>query len=77
MLTKRCLNVNYYLKDQHLYYSTIRPVVTYTCEAWALKDNVVQKLMIFESMIILRKIYGPTKLMMVLGGLRLKKNLTI
>jgi hypothetical protein len=39
MLTKRCLNVNCYLKDQNLYYSTIRPVVTNAFEAWVLKDN--------------------------------------
>jgi hypothetical protein len=43
-----------------LYWSVIRPVVTYACETWVLKENVIQKLMIFERN-ILRKIFGPTK----------------
>jgi hypothetical protein len=42
-----------------LYWSSIRPFVTYACEAWVLKDNIMQKLMRFERK-ILRKIYGPT-----------------
>jgi hypothetical protein len=44
-----------------LYLSTIRLVVTYSCEAFELKDNIVQKLMRFESKIS-RILYGPTKL---------------
>jgi hypothetical protein len=43
-----------------LYWSIIRPVVTYACETWVLKENVIQKLMIFERQ-VLRKIFGPTK----------------
>jgi hypothetical protein len=43
-----------------LYWSVIRPVVTYTCETWVLKEKVIQKLMIFER-IVLRKIFGTTK----------------
>jgi hypothetical protein len=38
----------------------IRPVVMYACETWVLKENSIQKLMIFERK-ILRKIFGPTK----------------
>jgi hypothetical protein len=43
-----------------LYWPVIRPVVTYACETWVLKENVIQKLMIFERK-VLRKIFGPTK----------------
>jgi len=43
-----------------LYWTIIRPIVTYACETWVLKENSFQKLMIFERK-ILRKIFGPTK----------------
>jgi hypothetical protein len=43
-----------------LYWSVIRPVVTYACETWVLKENIIQKLMIFERK-VLKKIFGPTK----------------
>jgi len=43
-----------------LYWTLIRPVVTYACETWVSKENTIQKLMIFERK-ILRKIFGPTK----------------
>ena len=43
-----------------LYWTLIRPIVTYACETWVLKENIIQKLMIFERK-ILRKIFGPTK----------------
>jgi hypothetical protein len=49
-----------------LYWSVIRPVVTYACETWGLKENVIQKLMIFERK-VLRKIFGPTNNKMVYG----------
>jgi hypothetical protein len=39
-----------------LYRSIVRPVVTYACETWTLKDKIEQKLMVFG-----RKIFGPTK----------------
>jgi hypothetical protein len=42
------------------YWTFIRPVVTYACETWVLKENSIQKLMIFERKIS-RKIFGPTK----------------
>jgi hypothetical protein len=38
----------------------IRPTVTYSSETWVLKENSIQKLMIFERE-ILRNISGPTK----------------
>ena len=43
-----------------LYWTLIRPVALYACETWVLKENSIQKLMIFERK-ILRKIFGPTK----------------
>jgi hypothetical protein len=54
-----------------LYRTLIRPSVTYASETWVLKENSIQKLMIFERK-ILRKIFGPTK---ELNGLwRIKTN---
>jgi hypothetical protein len=38
----------------------IRPVVVYGCETWILKENIIQKLSVFERK-ILRKVFGPTK----------------
>ena len=43
-----------------LYWTLIRPVAVYACETWVLKENSIEKLMIFERK-ILRKIFGPTK----------------
>jgi hypothetical protein len=42
-----------------LYWSIIRPTVTYGCEAWVLKGTIKNKLMIFERK-VLRRIFGPT-----------------
>jgi len=41
-----------------LYCSVIRPVVTYACETWTLKETITNRLMVFERR-ILRKIFGP------------------
>jgi hypothetical protein len=41
-----------------LYYSVIRPIVTYSCVTWILKETIINKLLVFE-MKILRKIFGP------------------
>ena len=41
-----------------LYYLVIRPVVTYSCETWILKETIINKLLAFERK-ILRKIFGP------------------
>jgi hypothetical protein len=37
----------------------VRPIVTFASETWVLKENVIQKLLIFERK-ILRGIFGPT-----------------
>ena len=42
-----------------LYWSIIRPIVTYACEVWVLKEIIKSKLMVFERK-VLRKIFGPT-----------------
>jgi hypothetical protein len=52
------------------YFSVIRPVVTYACETWTLKETITHKLMVFE-MKILRKIFGPTY---ENGSWRIKRN---
>jgi hypothetical protein len=39
-----------------LYWSVVRPVVTYACETWVLKESEINKLLVFE-----RKIFGPNK----------------
>jgi hypothetical protein len=41
-----------------LYNSVIKPVTTYACETWVLKEYDKEKLLAFERK-ILRKIYGP------------------
>ena len=38
----------------------IRPTVTYASETWVLKENMINKLMIFERK-VMRKIFGPTR----------------
>jgi hypothetical protein len=43
-----------------VYRTIIRPVVTYACETWTLKDKIKQKQMVFERK-ILRKIFGPIR----------------
>jgi hypothetical protein len=43
-----------------LYWSVVRPVVTYACETWVLKQSDINKLMVFEKKIP-RKIFGPNK----------------
>jgi hypothetical protein len=40
-----------------LYYSVIRPIVTYSCKTWILKETIINKLLVFERK-ILRKIFG-------------------
>jgi hypothetical protein len=43
-----------------LYWIILRPIVTYACEAWVLKETIKNKLMVFERK-VLRKIFGRTK----------------
>ena len=40
-----------------LYWTVIRLVVGYGCETWVLKENIIQKLSVFERK-ILRKVFG-------------------
>jgi hypothetical protein len=40
--------------------AVIRPIVTYASETWVLKENIIQKLLVFERKIV-RGIFGPTK----------------
>jgi hypothetical protein len=54
-----------------MYQILVRPVVTYACETWVLKENMELKLMVFE-MTVLRIIYGPTKVRD--GTWRIKSN---
>jgi hypothetical protein len=42
------------------YWSITRPIVTYACETWVLKETIKNKLMVFERK-VLRRILGPTK----------------
>jgi hypothetical protein len=41
-------------------YWSIRPIITYACETWVLKETIKNKLMVFERK-LLRKMFGPTK----------------
>jgi hypothetical protein len=43
-----------------LFWSVVRPVVTYACETWVLKESEINKLLVFERQ-ILRKMSGPRK----------------
>jgi hypothetical protein len=43
-----------------LYWTVVRPVVTYACETWVVKKSKINKLLVFERK-ILRKIFGPSK----------------
>jgi hypothetical protein len=43
-----------------IYCTLVRPVITYTCETWVLKETIKQKLLVFERKII-RRIFGPSK----------------
>ena len=47
-----------------LYRTVIKPIVTYVPETWVLKENIIQKLLVFERKILREKIkYGGLKLM--------------
>ena len=43
-----------------MYTTLVRPIVTYACETWVLKENIKTKLRVFQRK-VLRRIYGPTK----------------
>ena len=40
-------------------FPVIRPVITYPCVTWILKETIINRLMVLERKIP-RKIYGPT-----------------
>jgi hypothetical protein len=42
-----------------LYFSVIRPVVTYACETWTLKETIINRLMVFERKVV-KKIFCTT-----------------
>jgi hypothetical protein len=44
----------------NIYWTLVRPLITYACETWVLKEAIKQKLLVFERK-ILRRIFGPTK----------------
>jgi hypothetical protein len=54
-----------------IYQTIVRPVVTYGCETWVLKEAIKPKLLVFERK-ILRGIFGPTNELN--GTLRIKTN---
>ena len=54
-----------------MYQTLVRPVVTYACETWVLKENIKTKLRVFERW-VLRRICGPTKVSD--GTWRIKSN---
>jgi hypothetical protein len=43
-----------------MYWTLVRPVVTYACETWVLKETIKQKLLVLERK-ILRRIFAPIK----------------
>jgi hypothetical protein len=57
-----------------LYRTVIRPTVVYGCKKWVLKENITQKLSVFERK-ILRKIFGPIKKKD--GSWRIKTNIEL
>jgi len=40
-----------------LYCSVIRPVVTYACETWTLKETITNRLMVFERKVFKENIW--------------------
>jgi hypothetical protein len=50
---------NSLIKSRSLYKTTVRPILTYAAESWALTNKVERALMTWGRK-ILRKIYGPT-----------------
>jgi hypothetical protein len=41
-----------------LYRTAIRPIVTYASETWVLKENIIQKVLVFERKILKRNIWA-------------------
>jgi hypothetical protein len=57
LFTSKLISQNVKLQ---LYNTLICPTATDACETWVLKENLINKLMIFERK-IMRKIFGPTR----------------
>ena len=57
LFTSKLISRNVQLQ---LYNTLIRPIITYASETWVLKENVINKLTIFERR-IMRKIFGPIR----------------
>jgi hypothetical protein len=57
-----------------MYKTLVRPVITYVCETWVLKENIKTKLRVFERK-VLKKSMDPLKKRMAHGGLNRMKNL--
>ena len=55
-----------------LYNTIIRPIVTYGCETWILKEADIQKLLVFERNLL--RIYGPIKERDVVGEFKVIMN---
>jgi len=45
-----------------LYFSVIRPVVTYACETWILKETTINRLMVFERKVLRKILAQPMKM---------------
>ena len=54
-----------------LYKALVRPVAVYGSQCWVLKENIKQKLFVFERKVF-RRIFGPTQ--KANGEWRLKTN---
>jgi len=57
LFTSKLISQNVKLQ---LYNMLIRPTVTYVSKTWVLKENMINKLMIFKRK-VMRKIFGPTR----------------
>jgi hypothetical protein len=44
----------------NIYWTLVRPVTTYACETWVLKETIKRNLLVLERK-TLRRIFGPTK----------------
>jgi hypothetical protein len=59
-LYNKLKNINRVLARKKILICLLHPTVSYVSETWTLKENMINKLMTFESK-IMRKIYRPTR----------------
>ena len=73
MLTSFSLKADWFSEKSKLklYWRIIRPIITYACETWVLKETRKSKLMVLERK-VLRMIFGHTKERY--GTWRIKRN---